>query len=102
MMPQIEVLPTTSSHTAPGWTYVPDTGFDPSKAVIKPTTGRKRGIREPGGRSNLTSRQNTAIIRHLTELDRENHRDIHIPVPVKQKDVAGRGVYLLLNYSDVL
>lgn len=95
-MPLVEVLNTTS-HATPGWTYVPDTGVDPSQAALtSTTTGRKRGIREPGGRTDLTSRQNTAIIRHLAELDRENHRDVQIPIPTKKdapKDAAGRGVY---------
>ncbi|RHZ52236.1 hypothetical protein CDV55_103253 [Aspergillus turcosus] len=86
-MYRIEVLPGTSSHVTPGWTYVPDRGFDPAQAAITPTIGRKRGIRD-GGRTDLSSRQSNAIIRHLAELDRENHRDVHIPIPVKQKDAA--------------
>ncbi|RHZ58535.1 putative HIT finger domain protein [Aspergillus thermomutatus] len=89
-MYRIEVLPSTSTHVTPGWTYVPDRGFDPAQAAITPTIGRKRGIRD-SGRTDLSSRQNNAIIRHLAELDRENHRDVHIPIPVKQKDTAGRG-----------
>jgi len=89
-MPRIEVLPSSSSYATPGWAYVPDTAFDRSKAAIKPTAGRKRGIREPGNRTDVTSRQNNAIIRHLAELDRENHKDVHIPLPVKQKEAASR------------
>jgi len=91
-MPHVEVLTSSAPSTTPGWTYVPDTGFDPSQAAIQPTVGRKRGIREPGGRTDITSRQQTAIVRHLAELDRENHRDVHIPIPTKQKDAA-RGMY---------
>jgi zinc finger HIT domain-containing protein 1 len=90
-MYRIEVLPSTSSHVTPGWTYVPDRGFNPSQAAITPTIGRKRGIRD-GGRTDLSSRQSNAIIRHLAELDRENHRDVHIPISVKQKDAAGKGI----------
>ncbi|KAF7116468.1 hypothetical protein CNMCM5793_004756 [Aspergillus hiratsukae] len=86
-MYRIELLPSTSSHVTPGWTYVPDRGFDPAQAAITPTIGRKRAIRD-GGRTDLSSRQSNAIIRHLAELDRENHRDVHIPIPVKQKDAA--------------
>ncbi|KAF4274694.1 hypothetical protein KXW98_006997 [Aspergillus fumigatus] len=89
-MYRIEVLPSTSTHVTPGWTYVPDRGLDPAQAAITPTIGRKRGIRD-GGRTDLSSRQNNAIIRHLAELDRENHRDVHIPIPTKPKDAAGRG-----------
>ncbi|KAE8373724.1 hypothetical protein BDV26DRAFT_271380 [Aspergillus bertholletiae] len=90
-MYHVELLPSTTTHLTPGWTYVPDRGFDPAKAAITPTIGRKRGIREPGSRGDVSSRQANAIIRHLAELDRENHKDVHIPIPVKQKDAAGRG-----------
>ncbi|OJZ90930.1 hypothetical protein ASPFODRAFT_57172 [Aspergillus luchuensis CBS 106.47] len=90
-MYHVELLPnSTTTHATPGWTYVPDRGFDPAKAAITPAIGRKRGIRDPG-RADLSSRQNNAIVRHLAELDRENHRDVQIPIPVKQKDASGRG-----------
>lgn len=88
-MPLVEVLNTSRSHATPGWAYIPDTrsNLDPA---LKPSAGRKRGIREPGGRTDLTSRQAAAINRHLLELDRENHRDnVSIPVPVR-KDTAQR------------
>lgn len=89
-MYHVEELPDSSTALTPGWTYVPDTGFDPAKAAITPALGRKRGIREPTGRGDLTSRQKNAIVRHLAELDRENHRDV--PIPVKSKEAsAGRG-----------
>lgn len=91
-MYHVELLPSTTTHLTPGWTYVPDRGFDPSKAAITPSIGRKRGIRDPGSRGDVSSRQANAIIRHLAELDRENHKDVHIPIPVKQKDAAGRGI----------
>lgn len=90
-MYRVEEVPDSSAALTPGWTYayVPDTGFDPAKAAITPALGRKRGVREPAGRGDLSSRQQTAIIRHLAELDRENHRDV--PIPVKSKETAGRG-----------
>ncbi|KAH8704797.1 hypothetical protein BGW36DRAFT_285153 [Talaromyces proteolyticus] len=89
-MPLVEVLTTSKSHTTPGWAYVPETSIRSSQTT-KSSTGRKRNIREPGGRgANLTSRQNHAIIRHLAELDRENHREnVHIAVPVR-KDAVQR------------
>ncbi|CRG84596.1 hypothetical protein PISL3812_01859 [Talaromyces islandicus] len=89
-MPLVEVLTTSKSHATPGWAYVPDSTFGSSSQATK-ASGRKRGIREPGGRAtNLTSRQNHAIIRHLAELDRENHREnVHIAVPAR-KDAAPR------------
>lgn len=68
--------------------------FDPSKAAIKPGVGRKRAVRD-GGRTDLTSREHTAIVRHLAELDRENHRDVQIPIPTKQKDAGARGMHYI-------
>lgn len=94
-MPLVEVLNTSKSHKAPGWAYVPDTSFrSSSQANTKAGGGRKRGIREPAGRTtNLTSRQNQAIIRHLAELDRENHREnVHIPVPARAAAAAAQKV----------
>lgn len=95
-MPQIEVVPNSTTGATPGWAYVADNRFDPSKAAIKPTGGRKRGARElgAGGRADITSRQNTAIVRHLAELDRENHKDVHIPIPAKKQE--SRGMFLEL------
>ncbi|EED23520.1 HIT finger domain protein, putative [Talaromyces stipitatus ATCC 10500] len=97
-MPLVEVLGTSRSHATPGWAYVPETSLQKSSSSTAATalTSRKRGIREPGGSTtDLTSRQNHAILRHLAELDRENHRDnVHIPVPVRKDAIQrdnGRG-----------
>ncbi|OJJ64524.1 hypothetical protein ASPSYDRAFT_39256 [Aspergillus sydowii CBS 593.65] len=88
-MYHVEVIPnTSSSHVTPGWTYVADKGFDSAKAAIAPTTGRKRGIRDPA-RTDVSSRQANAIARHLAELDRENHRDVAIAIPTR-KDAQPR------------
>jgi|SRR5947207_3526208 len=93
LMPHIEVLPNSSSHAAPGWAYVVDTGYSSASTASKPAGVRKRGGRDLGaGRADVSSRQNNAIIRHLAELDRENHKEVHIPVPAKQKDGAARCV----------
>ncbi|KAJ5612985.1 Zinc finger HIT-type [Penicillium lagena] len=86
---RVELLTDTKSTAQPGWAYVPDRGFDPAKAAMAPALGRKRGIRDAGKGGDMTSRQNTAIVRHLAELDRENQRDVQIPVPVKQAKEAG-------------
>ncbi|KAI9708513.1 MAG: hypothetical protein M1820_003975 [Bogoriella megaspora] len=93
-MPHIEVIPTTSTSAAPGWAYVPDTGYDPSKAAINPTA-RKRVARAPAGNTSqnttneLTARQQTAINRHLAELDRDNSKDVHISVPTRKDEKRG-------------
>ncbi|KAL4936104.1 hypothetical protein BDV06DRAFT_114009 [Aspergillus oleicola] len=94
-MYQVEVLPNTSTTTlTPGWTYapIPSKSFDAQKASL-PTTGRKRGIRDPS-RIDISSRQATAVARHLAELDRENHRDVAIPIPARKdgpRESATRG-----------
>ncbi|KAK2766269.1 hypothetical protein FQN54_007786 [Arachnomyces sp. PD_36] len=104
-MPQIEVLPNSSTGATPGWAYVPATRFDPSKAAIKPSGVRKRGARDTGtggGRADVTSRQNTAILRHLAELDRENHRDVHIPIPAKKQESRGTRGKITSNVRRIL
>ena len=84
-MPTIEVLPASTSITAPGWAYVPDTGYDPSKAAIQPTA-RKRAARASNLGGNITNdtRQANAIAKHIAELDRESNKDVQI-------NLAGRG-----------
>ncbi|KAI9786779.1 MAG: hypothetical protein M1816_007786 [Peltula sp. TS41687] len=92
-MPLIEVLPNTTNASAPGWAYVPDTGYDPSKIAIQPSGARQRATRGAtlgGDGPEMSVKQNNAIIKHLAELDKDNHRDVHIPIPVRQKDGAGR------------
>ncbi|KAI5290032.1 hypothetical protein KEM54_002623 [Ascosphaera aggregata] len=103
------VANTASSYTAPGWAYVPDTSGPPrAHAPVRGTRKGKRTFRESTGagagggggdilagiakgRGNLTARQNTAMHRRLAELDRENHRDVHIPiVTTKGKELAAK------------
>ena len=93
----IEVLPSTSSNPTPGWAYVPTTTTDynatpTSMTGRKPAGTRKRPARDAagggGGRGDVSLRQHNATLRHLAELDRENHRDVHIPVLTKRKENA--------------
>jgi zinc finger HIT domain-containing protein 1 len=81
-MPHIEELPTTAKAAAPGWSYVVDTGYDPSKAAINPSS-RKRVRAATAGLSqgDLTVRQQTAIQRHLDDLDKDNHKPVNIAPP---------------------
>ena len=92
-MPLIEVLPNSTTASAPGWAYVPDTGYDPSKAAIVPSGSRKRATRTlpVAANGDLSARQQSKLNRHLTELDKENHKDLQIIVPDKPRDVAKRG-----------
>lgn len=81
-MPHIEELPTTARAAAPGWSYVVDTGYDPSKAAINPSS-RKRVRASVAGLSqgDLTVRQQTAIQRHLDDLDKDSHKPVNIAPP---------------------
>ncbi|MCJ1386994.1 hypothetical protein MMC17_010123 [Xylographa soralifera] len=89
-MPTIEVLPNSTSISAPGWTYVPDTGYDPSKAPIQ-AGPRKRNARIAGtSGGDTTARQNNAILKRLADLDKDNSKDVHISIPHKQKEAGGR------------
>lgn len=90
-MPRIEVIPNSSSISAPGWAYVPDNGYDPSKAAIQPSA-RKRAARTSGlAFGDATTRQQNAVLKHLADLEKDSHRDLQITVPSKQRDGAGRG-----------
>lgn len=91
-MPHVEVIPNSTSQSAPGWAYVPDNGYDPSKVAIQPSGARKRAARASAlAIGDTTTRQQSAILKHLAELDKDNHRDVNITVPSKQKEIAGKG-----------
>lgn len=93
-MPRIEVLPNSSSISAPGWAYVPDNGYDPSKVAIQPTGARKRAARASGvAGGDTTTRQQNAVLKHLADLEKDSHRDVQISVPSKQKDTTSRGKF---------
>ena len=85
-MPGVEVLPNSTSIKTPGWALVPDTGRGPVQAASHPTMKRGRAARASNvGGGDVTARQQTAVLKHLADLDRDSHRDVHIPVP---KDTA--------------
>ena len=88
-MPRIEVLPTTKSTGAPGWAYVPDTGYDPSKVALNPTGARSRARAKAKAHllgssetsSALSARQQSAVARRLAELDTEGGGNKEISIP---------------------
>ncbi|KAL8672858.1 MAG: hypothetical protein Q9168_002696 [Polycauliona sp. 1 TL-2023] len=102
-MPGIEVLPNSTSISAPGWAYVPDLGFDPSKTAIQPSGARKRAARTAGlTAGDTTARQQNATLKHLLELDKDNSRDVQIPVPARFKDKTGPKVKTTPNVRRIL
>lgn len=101
-MPLVEVVPTASTAVTPGWAYVPDTGYDPSKEAIVPSGARKRArishyVSSPANTAGASvndqasARQQAKIAKHLVELDKENHKDVQIVFPHRTKDLAQRG-----------
>ena len=82
-----EVVETGKKPSQPGWDYVVDTGFDPSKAPITPAN-KKRTTKASS--RDTTAKQNAAILRRLNELEKDNAREVQIPVPSRQKEGAGR------------
>lgn len=84
-MPHVEVLPNSAASVAPGWTYVVDTGYDPSKVAINPKN-KKRAAAQAGGQrgeNELSARQQTAITRRIAELERDNDPKQNIAIPGK-------------------
>ncbi|KAK0729158.1 hypothetical protein B0T21DRAFT_370462, partial [Apiosordaria backusii] len=80
----IEVAGTANKAT-PGWAYVPDTG--PALPAALQPKNRKRAAaarNQPGlSLSDLTARQENKLRKDLEALNKDNHRDVNIPVPHK-------------------
>ena len=87
-MPHIEEVANSAATSAPGWAYVPDTGYDPSKAAIQPSGARKRKVRF--GPAENTAKQNNATLKRLADLEKDNTKELHIAIPSKQKDAGGK------------
>jgi len=89
----VQELPSSRSINAPGWAYVPDTGVNPSVAALQPSSNKRAARNQPKANNaqENTAKQDAKILRDLAALDRESHKDIQIPVPVRHRDNAGRG-----------
>jgi len=92
-MPTIEEIPIgKGAAPAPGWAYVADTGFDPSKAPINPSGSRgKRAVRNVPAIGGVvaSARQERAIQQRLTDLDRDVPTR-EVPIPPTFKSSRGR------------
>ena len=78
--------------TAPGWAYVPDTGVNASVAALQPASRKRARNQTVASSHETTARQDAKILRELAFLDRENAKDVSIPVPIRHRDNAGRGM----------
>ncbi|KAK8156463.1 hypothetical protein BKA80DRAFT_208494 [Phyllosticta citrichinensis] len=94
-MPHIEVIPFTTGGPAPapGWAYVPDIGYDPSKAAINPSGRKRTAARQSQHQADadLPARQQTAILKRIAELDRDNQKDVALP---QARGAGGGGGFL--------
>lgn len=81
----------SKSAAAPGWAYVPDTGVNASVAASQPSSRKRARNTQTVSAGETTAKQDAKILRGLVALDRENHRDVTIPVPIRHRDNAGRG-----------
>jgi hypothetical protein len=89
----VQELPNSKSISAPGWAYVPDTGINPSIAALQPSRAKRVARILPNGSGHeTTAKQDAKILRELAALDKENHKDVQIPVPIKHRNNAGRGI----------
>ena len=91
-MPLIEELPVTGTkvRTTHGWAYVPDTGFESSRAALGASAPRyKRFAREAHRQvgADTSAKQAKAIASRLAELDKENYKDA-APIPVPTGSVT--------------
>lgn len=107
-MPLIEELPVTNSHVRPshGWTYVADNSGGTSHPSA-PAKTRKRG--RDGGAAvttqaaqRLSAKQEKAIQQRLSDLGKENHRDVHIPITKREGGRAGKERKTTQNVRKIL
>ena len=100
----VREVPNSTSATAPGWTYIPDNGRNASVAALQPSSRKRPRTQLAGSNNDTTAKQDAKLARDLAALDRENHKDVSIPVPIRHRDNAGRGekISQLSIYNNVL
>ncbi|POS87633.1 hypothetical protein EPUL_000259, partial [Erysiphe pulchra] len=91
----VHEVSTTKLVPAPGWAYVPDVGSQATLIATQPISGKRArkpvlGVQNP---RESTTQQDVKLLRELALLDRENHRDVSVPIPPKQnsEQSTGRG-----------
>lgn len=88
-MPHIQELPTTATdRRAPGFAWVADTGYDPSKAPLG-TSNKKRArtsaAQDQRHLETATARQLKETERRIRELNKDSTRDVQIAIPKGSK-----------------
>jgi zinc finger HIT domain-containing protein 1 len=82
-MPTVEVLPKLSTSSGANWTY---TTLPPAYAVSGPLPASTGGR---GARTRHSNFENTAarqrqINSRISDLEKDNYREVHIPLPKKE------------------
>lgn len=110
MSGKVEPLANNNGAAAPNWAYVPTTNTNVGPSRRTSGALRKRAARssnviggiQDGGfggggsvlgssRGELTTRQSAAILRRLNDLERDNHKDVNIPiVTTRGKDIVAK------------
>lgn len=90
----VQEVANSKSVAAPGWAYVPDTGVNPAVGTLQPSSRKRPRTTGPAFNQDTNAKQDAKLIRELAALDRDNHKDVSIPVPVRHRDNAGRGTPL--------
>ncbi|OAL46289.1 hypothetical protein IQ07DRAFT_201930 [Pyrenochaeta sp. DS3sAY3a] len=100
-MPHVEVLPNSAASIAPGWTYVVDTGYDPSKVAFNPKNKKRAAAALGGlrGENELSARQQTAIARRIAELQRDNDPKQSIAIPGKPSMPKTQNARRIIQYQ---
>ncbi|KAI9736884.1 MAG: hypothetical protein M1818_005935 [Claussenomyces sp. TS43310] len=87
----VQELPNSKSITTPGWAYVPDTLANSASAALQPSSRKRAARNQPNASAHEhTAKQDAKILRELAALEKESHKDVQIPVPIRHRDNAGR------------
>jgi zinc finger HIT domain-containing protein 1 len=92
----VQELPNSKSLNAPGWAYVAETGVKLSAGHQPNSRVRAARIQQNGSAHENTAKQDAKILRDLAALDKESHRDVQIPIPVRHRDHTGRGKFSII------
>ncbi|KAA8899621.1 hypothetical protein FN846DRAFT_170616 [Sphaerosporella brunnea] len=81
-MPTVEVLPSKPGVSAgAGWAY---TTLPPANAVSVPASTGGRGARNRHSNFENTAARQRQINSRISDLEKDNYRDVHIPLPKKE------------------
>jgi zinc finger HIT domain-containing protein 1 len=99
-MPTIEVLPSRPGASAgAGWAY---TTLPPANAVSGslPSSTGGRGARNRHSNFENTAARQRQINSRISDLEKDNYRDAHIPLPKKESGARGASSSLPLPLVD--